>query len=88
MNQDSCYSIYSHFFQTLPCRQILDRPGRTLGDLGDVEDVRELSPRFSNSEFSCWPYSICISQKLRDYEDLYKKSLNCLLHTAKKHLFH
>ena len=34
---------------------VLDGPGRKLGDLGDVGDLRELSPSFSSPGFRLGP---------------------------------
>ena len=39
-------------------------PGRKLRDLGDVGDLRELSPSYSSPRFRVGP--ICITRKLRD----------------------
>ena len=43
---------------------VLDGPGRKLGDLGDVGDLRELSPSFSSPGFRLGP--TCKSRKLGD----------------------
>ena len=56
-------------------------PGRKLGDLKDVGDVRELSPSFSSLNFRLGPR--CESRKLEMFANIFKKSSDCPLRTVK-----